>query len=495
MRLATSLGLSDGIPVSGVTPFLNTYSLDFDGVDDYVDCGTGIGDSLGDNYTGDLSLSMWFKADLTSGNDGFFTIGDFSSSVGEFTIYIYLNEIYYRLNNGGWTRKVAFTDTSSWHHLLIIYKSGSEANSKMFLDGSEVGATSGSFPATSAMDFAGLKTIIGAYYTNAFGWSGLIDEVAIWSNDQTANAATIYGGGTPTDLTSLSPVAWWRNGDSGTFFASEWDIPDQMKIDNFSSYSMAFDGVDDYITIANNTTIARTQNIAYSIWVNLPSTARQYFVGNWSSSNGGAGLSIDTGDILIFQLADGTNDSWYNSRVTSFSTYAPADTWTHIVGTWDGTDAKIYINGILRNTWTPTLPYTISSWQTFWIARRKASTTEFTVTGKLDDIAMWDSGLDANTVISIYNSGKPNDLTLAASYTTGGGTDKSGDLQGYWKFDDALYDGSTTEFNVPDSSTNSNDGTSANMDEVDKINNAPDNTSQGRSVNMDEVDRVTDVPA
>ena len=66
-----------------------------------------------------------------------------------------------------------------------------------------------------------------------------------------------------------TPVTWWRNGDSGTFFAGEWDIPDQMKIDNWSSYSLAFDGVDDYVDCSDpfNSTIQGT-NFTISMWFN-----------------------------------------------------------------------------------------------------------------------------------------------------------------------------------------------------------------------------------
>ena len=55
------------------------------------------------------------------------------------------------------------------------------------------------------------------------------------------------------------------------------------------------------------------------------------------------------------------------------------------------------------------------------------------LSGIVDEFAVWDTALDADTITSIYNSGEPNDLTLAASYTEGSGVDKTGDLQGYWR--------------------------------------------------------------
>jgi len=57
--------------------------------------------------------------------------------------------------------------------------------------------------------------------------------------------------------------------------------------------------------------------------------------------------------------------------------------------------------------------------------------------------------LSADDVESIYNSGVPNDLRLAASYDD----DKSGNLKGYWIFEEGS--GSTVE----DLSGEGNDGT------------------------------------
>jgi len=164
----------------------------FDGVGDYIDCGTSIGDSLGDNYTGDLSVSLWFKTNIvTPANDGIFSIGLFNGAViGMITISIYNNGLYYRLNNGFWIKTVAFTDTTSWHHLLVVYKAGSEADSKMFLDGADVGTPSGTFPTTLNMDFAGLKTTIGAYYSQAFGINGNIGKINIYNKALTQSEIT-----------------------------------------------------------------------------------------------------------------------------------------------------------------------------------------------------------------------------------------------------------------------------------------------------------------
>jgi hypothetical protein len=194
----------------------NYRSIEFNGTDEYADCGTGLGDALGDNYAGDLSVSLWFKADVTSGDDGMFEIGPFAGAYGEINVSLASNHLRFKLNGGGWTRLAAFTDTASWHHLVCIYATGSESDSKMYLDGVDQTAlgTEGTFPSSADMDFDGLKTIIGAYVSSTYPFDGNIDEVAVFTSElSAAQVLAIYNGGLPFDISEFSPLGWWRMGE------------------------------------------------------------------------------------------------------------------------------------------------------------------------------------------------------------------------------------------------------------------------------------------
>ena len=47
--------------------------------------------------------------------------------------------------------------------------------------------------------------------------NGKVDEVSFWTSDQSSNIASIYGDGSGApDLSGLSPIGWWRMGDTGT---------------------------------------------------------------------------------------------------------------------------------------------------------------------------------------------------------------------------------------------------------------------------------------
>jgi alkaline phosphatase len=52
------------------------------------------------------------------------------------------------------------------------------------------------------------------YGTSSDTFGGLIDEVAIWDSDQSSNLSTIYNSRVPADLSALSPLSWWRMGET-----------------------------------------------------------------------------------------------------------------------------------------------------------------------------------------------------------------------------------------------------------------------------------------
>ena len=84
----------------------------------------------------------------------------------------------------------------------------------MFIDGVSVGTKT--FATTLSYD-------AGAFFLGARNTSGNkdflgnLDEVAIWNSDQSANIGSIYSVSGAVDLSSLSPISWWRMGDGDTY--------------------------------------------------------------------------------------------------------------------------------------------------------------------------------------------------------------------------------------------------------------------------------------
>jgi hypothetical protein len=94
--------------------------------------------------------------------------------------------------------------------MAIDNSSGSVGNCNFYVNGNNLGTpaptANSSNPGDFTVQYIG-RSNFGQYFP------GVIDEVAIWNSDQTSNVSSIYNSGSPDDLSSLSPLHWWRMGD------------------------------------------------------------------------------------------------------------------------------------------------------------------------------------------------------------------------------------------------------------------------------------------
>ena len=71
--------------------------------------------------------------------------------------------------------------------------------------------------------------------------------------------------------------------------------------------------------------------------------------------------------------------------------------WTHLVGTYDGTTMRLYVNGALIGA-TPS-GYVQNTQRPLWIATgRTESTPTFYLPGRVDEAAVYGSALSATRV-------------------------------------------------------------------------------------------------
>jgi len=197
----------------GTPPFANTKSIALDGVDDFVDCGTGLGASLGSSYAGDQTISLWYKR-TSSRVENLFNIGN-TGAYGNGASLIFINN---NLICGlRYANRAQYTTTfdTDWHHALYSVKNNGDAtfSLKLYLDGTEVINTTVSI-GYFTLNFTNNTTQIGKASTYEF--DGNIDEAAFWNSDQSANVSSIYGGGVPSSLSTYSPLTYWRCGDGDT---------------------------------------------------------------------------------------------------------------------------------------------------------------------------------------------------------------------------------------------------------------------------------------
>jgi len=228
----------------------NTYSMNFDGTDDYLtgsavtptaqqgtisawikttNTGNSVVLSQSDNTVADQCLFLRLQG--ANAAFGFVTGSTISIKRGSTTI-----------NDGNWHHIVWWSDGTNWK----IYVDGGDEGTLTSVTGSAQGLWLGDL--TSSNNLAiGMRV----RNTTDLVYNGNIDEVAIWDSTLSASQITnIYKGesnggsggtnGTPGNLLSFSPKAWWRMGDgaeanSGTTIYDMSSFSNNMTIVNATS--------------------------------------------------------------------------------------------------------------------------------------------------------------------------------------------------------------------------------------------------------------------
>jgi hypothetical protein len=205
----------------------SNYSLLFDGGDDSITTGLDCSSATHPSIT----VSCWLKYPAEPPyHYGIYYAAGVQSANGHYQGLGLMNagKIASKAN-GVWTTGTNLRD-NTWHNVIWVCEYNTPAAGNMtinvYLDGNTT-------PDISTIDTSGGQLIgnlfIGSYDGTAWYFDGNIDEVAMWGSAlTTSDVTTIYNLGTPANLSSLSPLGWWRMGDltysAGT--ADIWVVPD-----------------------------------------------------------------------------------------------------------------------------------------------------------------------------------------------------------------------------------------------------------------------------
>lgn len=222
---ATSWSGETNITGTPSTPsFSNTQSIALDGIDDFVAISANSNLQISDTFT----ISQWIK--FTSTNQMYVT--NFGNDYGTYVQNGKFGIVFRNTSNAqkGLSSTVNIND-GNWHHVLAIKTT---TNIYLYVDGVLESNSQGDVGRISTRSAA-----IGALFNGSLFYNGNIDEVALWNTDQSSNASSIYNGGTPTDLSTYSPLSWWRCGDGDTapILSDNGSGGNNGTMTNFSTFS------------------------------------------------------------------------------------------------------------------------------------------------------------------------------------------------------------------------------------------------------------------
>jgi hypothetical protein len=187
-------------------PYPNTYSLSFDGTDDYMD----IPDSTALETTA-FTWSAWFYCTAINRYNIIVDTATNSSTFNGYELFVKNNDNKIRFSSYHSTDAIDSTtvvSANTWYHVAATHESGSD---KLYVNGTlEASGLASSF---SVSDVANLR--IGSSSVFSLYHQGLIDEVSFFNSALSASdVSSIYNSGVPADISSFSPVGWWRMGDN-----------------------------------------------------------------------------------------------------------------------------------------------------------------------------------------------------------------------------------------------------------------------------------------
>lgn len=246
----TSSGMTQANLVQSDLSFTSGYSpyaLDFDGTDDYIDCGTS---QLVD-FSSSFTISAWVY--ITSTASGYDCVYAFKGASNAFVMFFNNGSGYSPISFGSAnyptdaTIKCATNVTlNKWNNIVIVYNGNGIAtpsNYTFYIDN-----TSHTLTNSAGFSDNGNVNYIGRY-DPSHSFTGSISNVSIWNAALTSTQVTeIYSEGKPSNLNNHSAysnlVSWWQLG-SNSSFNTNWTVLDEKGSNNGTSVNMTEDDIVD----------------------------------------------------------------------------------------------------------------------------------------------------------------------------------------------------------------------------------------------------------
>ena len=523
-------------------PSVYQSSLNFNGSGNYIDCGDSDDLSFGNSSTDSpFSISMW--GNITNGVN-FRGVQKISGSIYEYRFNTLTNGVVrlnlYDANNVNFIGVDGGSLTSyagQWIHLVATYDgSSSSAGCKIYLNGSPLSTTPSEFGNYTAMHNTTAPVEIGRLITTYT--DGKISNAAIFNAELTGpQVQTIYNNGTPEASISHSPVSWWKldntttglidngsasnngtnngateyagfvnalGGESVGMDSSNLVVSDLQQTSGYSPYALDFDGADDYLDTPQ-INLGSTNTISF--WINNSATNIGTIFGdpNAFGSPPYALVQDTSAGNLTFRL--GNNDAGYWRLAVSSGLLSDGN-WHHHCLSRNGVTINYYIDGTLQtNVTNNTLNASAGTNTTIEHIMANTTLASF-ASGKLSNVALWDTDLSSTEVTEIYNQGVPSNLNTfsgtapVAWWQIGSNSSFNPNptgTEGAWTcLDEIGTNNAESSNNMTNDDIVDGPGYSASglgTSSIDIVGDAPYSTANGLSENMDVLDRTTDVPS
>ena len=280
-----------------------------------------------------------------------------------------------------------------WHHFAGTFD-GSII--RTYIDGILTGVTDWPGPLS---DYGEELTF--GYFNNAY-WQGELDDIRIYGRALSASEIqALYS--LESGQVAYYPFNGNANDESGNQLNGT-PVETLLTTDRFGNANRAysFDGVNDAISVPGNSLLDITNQVSLAAWVYPTATKSQDIVLRSPRTNNPPnpyGLALSqTGDI-VFELS--LNGSRAEARRIGYD----LNKWSLIVGTYDGTLMRLYVNGSLVATHSVSGTIDIAPQDNYYNLLIGTRTQQLanTFQGILDDIRIHNRVLSGSEIQALYD--------------------------------------------------------------------------------------------
>ena len=444
-------------------------ALSFDGVDDFV--------STTDIDLSAISMSAWIKLSASVAQ---------SRIVSNWTSpYSYLlsfndtgTQVQLATRSGGSTGLIHTSGNcvvGVWCHIVAVYD-----NSTFKIYRNAVDETVVDISLTGVLDNTNDDVVIGADSVNhSFPFPGSLDDVRIYNRAlSSTEIRQLYNQGAGTKVAS-SPLATSGTG-LNRGLVGYWTFDGPKMTQNVADSSgqgnhgalkgqaatttvagkigqaLSFDGVDDYVSVTNGSSLINSDSHTVSMWFKVNSVDSAPVL--WSVVS----LVAAEAHEAFVEIISDTGLTWGYRAEADLLTYRTytipniSSGWHQLVTVKTGaTTGDLYLDGVLQSSYSGNFIANVLNNTDVLVFAEYITTLGFVpLKGSLDDVRIYNRVLSTSEISQLYNQGAGT--KTASSPKVGPTTCSTGlscGLVGYWTFD-----GPKMTQNVADSSGQGNTG-------------------------------------
>lgn len=184
----------------------------------------------------------------------------------------------------------------------------------------------------------------------------------------------------------------------GTVFGASWTP-------GIRGTALTFDGADDYVQIPQNEQLIFEDGVTLECWVRLESLDDAVIAGAYR-------VNAQFDDAYWLHVVDGAfRFSVIGENEATEAAPAPdlamADTWYHLAGTFDGVEARLFVDGDLAHATTTSFSKLVLTSSGLGLGNEEDGGDVFPLMGTVDEVRLFDVGLSPEEILASFQSMTP----------------------------------------------------------------------------------------